>query len=274
MRARAGAPQRTRRAVCSVASSPSTGSSSPPSGSPASNLPHLEWGVQTPRSKAGSRAPGEERPGTCFRRQTRAARGPRLRRPLTKLVGTASAAHSGLGRDGDSRPERPPRRCPASVDREGSGREETRSFQWPRSQLGGLCSPPGTAPIPEPPREPQLLQACGGLPVQELAAAFSRAVSRSGLSQLDFATRLRPQLNSKSTPFFPLPGPRPRLQPSPPRSRPADECPGRSCPETRGFGRRLGLGTEREAAARPSEIDQLSLSSRRPRRSNSQTRSA
>lgn len=75
--------------------------------------------------------------------------------------------------------------------------------------VGWSLFPDGTARIPEPPREPQLLKAGGGLPVQELAAAFSRALSRSGLSQLDFATRLRPQLNSKSTPFFPPPGPPP-----------------------------------------------------------------
>lgn len=131
-----------------------------------------------------------------------------------------------------------------------------------------------TVSTPEPPREPQCLQAWGGLSIPESRAAVSRAarlprvaLSRPGRSQLDVAIGLwLPQLSSKFTPFFP-PQPASRRQPEPTPLAPTVP---RDVLLAAPKGPR-GLGTEFEAAALRSEITS-GLSSRLSLRSISRTR--
>lgn len=119
-----------------------------------------------------------------------------------------------------------------------------------------------TAPTPEPPREPQLLQACGGLPVPELGAA----VPRPGWPPwgrplaawpLPGGHRDLPRAAAKLQVHSLLPSPDPGGSRSRPRSGPvsAQGCSAQKLAAPKGP---CGLGTECEAAALRLEIPAVS----------------
>lgn len=159
-----GAPPRTLPAVCFPQSSPSPGSSSLPSGSPASNAPCQELGVQPPCSKAGSRGAGERRPRTCLRRADPllrdAAGAPRLvwlaahhqrgGPAPCRRTGTSSAAVPCGGGDSGGKPGE------TTLEVLGAGGQkrprplETRFFRLSLPQAGGLRFPAPDTPGPRP----------------------------------------------------------------------------------------------------------------------------
>lgn len=119
---------------------------------------------------------------------------------------------------------------------------------------------PRLRPHPSRPREPQFLQACGGLAVPELGAAVPTVGGLlggrilAGLASPSWTSRSASgrQLHSKFTPFFP-PHPHPRASRSRPCSGPMSA---QGCSAQKLAIR--GQGTECEAVAQRSEIPAVS----------------
>lgn len=159
-----GAPQRTLPALCFPQSSPSPGSSSLPSGSPAANAPCQGLGVQPPSSKAGSRGAGERRRRTCLRRADRllrdAPRAPRLvwlaaHHQLggpapCRRAGTSSAVVPGGGGDSGGKPREAVLEVLGAGGQKRAWPQETRFFRLSLPQPGGLRFPAPDTPGPRP----------------------------------------------------------------------------------------------------------------------------